>query len=230
MNKMIGEQGAIVNSDTEVLKFLAGVNELLASQPGLFQSSDGKTLLDRVVGKHTDKGLFLLPNEILAELDKHKVFTKKPTVDSMTKALYDAGKLVIDKDKKHRQIVRRVNGQRLRGWLLLPKAFDGDTTSVVAEKQQHKPPVTTNTTVTTEKEQKIFGENLEASQNSLDSKKESKDRGGDSDDIDGDFTHIVIKRFDADERHLKPGDKVDASGWRNTRQLISTRYLAPLGR
>ena len=148
----------------------------------------------------------------------------------MTKALYDAGKLVTDQDGKHRQVVRRVSGQRARGWLLSPKAFDGYTTSLVAEKQQQKLPVTTKTTVTTEKEQKIFGENLEDPKDSLDSKKESKEHGGDSDDIDGDFTHIVIKRFDADERHLKPGDKVDASGWRNTRQLISTRYLTPLGR
>ena len=70
LTRAIQEQGSIVNSDTEVSKFLAGVNELLASQPGLFQSSDGKTLLGKVIGKHTEEGIFLLPNEILAELDK----------------------------------------------------------------------------------------------------------------------------------------------------------------
>ena len=56
LTRAIQEQGSIVNSDTEVSKFLAGVNELLASQPGLFQSRDGKTLLGKVVGKHTEEG------------------------------------------------------------------------------------------------------------------------------------------------------------------------------
>ena len=182
LTRAIQEQGSIVNSDTEVSKFLVGVNELLASQPGLFQSSDGKTLLGKVVGKHTDEGLFLLPNEILAELDKLKVFTQKPTVDSIGKALADAGKLVIDTDKKHRQVVRRVNGQRLRGWLLSPTAFDGDTTPMVTEKRQQYTPVTTNTTVTTEKERVKFKENFNDQKDGSDSRKGSKEFGGDSGD------------------------------------------------
>ena len=62
-----------------------------------------QNIVGRVIGKHTEKGMFLLPNESLAELDKLKVFTQKPTVDSMGKALADAGKLVIGKDGKHRQ-------------------------------------------------------------------------------------------------------------------------------
>ena len=194
LTRAIQEQGSIVNSDTEVSKFLAGVNELLASQPGLFQSRDGKTLLGRVVGKHTEEGLFLLPNEILAELDKLKVFTQKPTVDSIGKALADAGKLVIDKDTKHRQIARRVNGKLVRGWLLLPDALNVVTSPMVTENQRHEPPVTTVTSVTTEKGQKIFSENLEDQREGSDSKKESKESGGssgnngNSNDIDSGFS------------------------------------------
>lgn len=41
-------------------------------------------------------------------------------------------------------------------------------------------------------------------------------------------THEVLRPFDAGKRHLKPGDHVDASSWRNTRQLVACRYLAPL--
>jgi hypothetical protein len=174
LTRAIQEQGAIVNSDTEVSKFLAGVNELLASQPSLFQSSDGKTLLGRVVGKHTDEGLFLLPNEVLAELDKLKVFTQKPTVDSIGKALDDADKLIRDNDEKHRQNRVSVSGRQVRGWLLRPSAF----TQVVLEKQQQEDTKTTKTTLTTEKERENFKENLDDEKDGSDSKKESKESGG----------------------------------------------------
>jgi len=194
LDTAIQVQGAIVNADTEVSKFLTGVNELLDSQPGLFQSSNGKTILGRVIGKHTNEGLFLLPNETLAELDKLKVFTQKPTVDSIGKALADAGKLAQDKDGKHRQVVRRVSGLRTRGWLLSPIAFDGDTTPVVTEKREQEPTVTTNTTDTTEKAKCNFKENFEDQRISSNSEIESNNSGGaggdngDSNVIDSDFS------------------------------------------
>jgi hypothetical protein len=62
--------------------------------------------------------------------------------------------------------------------LLIPKAFDIDTTPVVAEKQQQEAHNTTNTTNTTEKERKKFSENWEDRKDRSDSKKESKDIGG----------------------------------------------------
>ena len=180
LTRAIQEQGSIVNSDTEVSKFLAGVNELLASQPSLFQSSDGKTLLGRVVGKHMDEGLFLLPNEILAELDKLKVFTQKPTVDSMGKGLDDAGKLIRDKDERHRKVQRRMGDRRPRGWLLTPTAFDDVSKKVETEKQQQEPSVSTNSTNSSENESLKFKENLDDQRVGSDSKRESKVIDGDS--------------------------------------------------
>ena len=41
-------------------------------------------------------------------------------------------------------------------------------------------------------------------------------------------THIVLKPFNAGKRNLKPGERVDASGWRNVNTLVNTRYLAPI--
>lgn len=41
-------------------------------------------------------------------------------------------------------------------------------------------------------------------------------------------THIVCKPFDAGKRHLKTGEKVDATTWRNTPNLVKSRYLVPL--
>ena len=111
-------QGKIVNSDTEVAKFLAGVKELLASEPMLFQGEHTTTSFGTVIGKETEEGLFLLPNKTLAELEKMKVFTQKPTVDSMSKALHAAGRLIEDKDGKHLQIARRINDRLTRGWLV----------------------------------------------------------------------------------------------------------------
>jgi len=42
-------------------------------------------------------------------------------------------------------------------------------------------------------------------------------------------THIVLKPFQAAGKSLKPGESVDASNWRNTRQLVNCRYLIPIG-
>ena len=129
----IEDQRNIVNGDTEVAKFLAGIDELQASQPGLFLSGANKTAFDkeviprspsnRIIGKHTDEGLFLLPYETLEELGKMKIFTQIPTVESTTKALHAAHKLVIDEDGTHIQVQRRINHERPRGWLLSPNAF-----------------------------------------------------------------------------------------------------------
>lgn len=41
------------------------------------------------------------------------------------------------------------------------------------------------------------------------------------------LTHEVVKAFDADRR-LKSGEKVDASGWRNTELLVKQGMLRPL--
>lgn len=42
-------------------------------------------------------------------------------------------------------------------------------------------------------------------------------------------THIVAKGFSGPGGHeFKPGEKVDASGWRNTDNLVAHRYLKPI--
>jgi hypothetical protein len=43
------------------------------------------------------------------------------------------------------------------------------------------------------------------------------------------YTHEVLRPFNAGgARDLKQGDRVDASSWPNTRQLVNCRYLAPI--
>lgn len=110
----------------------------------------------------------MLPSETLAELEKIKVFTQKPTADSMTKALYAAGKLVVDKDGKHLQVRKSVNGHQLRGWLLKPpedkttktKEATPEQPGGLAKNDMHRPQQPTKTTKTTEKAKKRFpGEN-----------------------------------------------------------------------
>ena len=148
LDDIIKVQGAIVNSDTEVSKFLAGVDELIASQPSLFEYNE----YGRSIGKQTDEGLFLLPSETLSELNKRGTFTQRPTVDSMTKSLRAAGKLVIDKDGRHLQVQRSMGeSKRVRGWLLTPDALSFDSTPVESENAQQETPNSTNSTDSTEK-------------------------------------------------------------------------------
>ena len=37
----------------------------------------------------------------------------------------------------------------------------------------------------------------------------------------------VLKKFDAGDRQLSPGDIVDGGGWRNLEKLIAIRYVRP---
>lgn len=125
LNQAIEEQGTMVTEETEVAKFLAGVNELIASDPSLIEDIDEetnkKTRIRPVIGKKTEEGLFLLPNETLAELKKSGVFTQKPSVDSLTKSLNAIGALIKSSDGKHLKVERRLNRIKVRGWLLSPK-------------------------------------------------------------------------------------------------------------
>lgn len=162
LNQATEEQGSMVTDETEAERFLAGLKELLASNPSLVQSKDGKTLLGRVIGKETDEGLFLLPSETLSELAKIGIFTQKPTVDSLTKALHAAGKLVV-KDSEHLKPQLRMNGVKARGWLLspetcpIPSPVTGD-----AKNDSGKPNVSDVPGVSAENEREKFSdENLD---------------------------------------------------------------------
>jgi hypothetical protein len=161
LNQAIEEQAAMVTEETEVAKFLSGLNELIASNPRLIQPKDNHELSpgndtigrpSKSIGKWVSEGVFLLPSETLAELEKARIFTQKPSVDSLTKALHAEGALVTSPDGKHLKVERRMNGVKIRGWLLSPKVVslsppDGDTKNDI-----NGPDVSTGSTVSTENE------------------------------------------------------------------------------
>ena len=111
-------QGAAVGEETEIARFLSALEELLASNPGLIMSKDGKkTIVGSIIGKEMELGLFLLPTETLNELMRIKAFNQQPTIDSITQALNEKGLLVPGEKGKllNRQ---RVNGTRVYGWYI----------------------------------------------------------------------------------------------------------------
>jgi hypothetical protein len=140
LDEAFEEQGSMVTEETEVSKFLEGVKELIASNPRLILdldkavnlSSDAIGKHQKAIGKWLPEGLFLLPAETLAELEKSRIFTQKPSVDSMTKALNEKGALIKSPDGKHLKVERRINRVKVRGWLLSPRVLSlsppsGDT-------------------------------------------------------------------------------------------------------
>ena len=121
LDEAIDEQGDIVNNDTEASKFLNALEGLMASQPQLVQPETIEGTVDgKIIGKRCKDGLFLLPDMVLAEMEKLKVFTQKPTVDSMTKTLAARGVLSKADTKTHKgwRVRRRINNSNLYGWLL----------------------------------------------------------------------------------------------------------------
>jgi hypothetical protein len=128
LDDAIAEQGDIVNNDTEASKFLNALDGIRASQPQLFQGGGITGSVDgRIVGKYCEDGLFLLPNEILLEMDKLHVFTQKPTVDSLTKALAAKGVLLRNISGTHSgwRFQRSINNTKTYGWLLMGIRQDG---------------------------------------------------------------------------------------------------------
>ncbi len=107
-----------MGEETEIERFLAGLDELLASNPGLIMSEDGiKIISGAVIGRWMPDGLFLLPTETLNELRKIGAFSQQPTIDSITQGLYERGLLILGEDKHLKRKVR-MNGGRPRGWYL----------------------------------------------------------------------------------------------------------------
>lgn len=124
-------QGQAVAEETEIERFLSGLEELLASNPGLIQSKDGKrTIAGFIIGKEMELGLFLLPTETLNELMKIKAFNQQPTIDSITQALNERGLLVPGESGKL-QNRQRINGTRVYGWYIRvspsKEGTEGDT-------------------------------------------------------------------------------------------------------
>jgi hypothetical protein len=127
-------QGQAATEETEIARFLSGLEELMASNPGLIMSEDGKkTIIGSIIGKRTDKGLFLLPSETLNELQKIKVFNQQPTPDSITQGLHEMGILIRgEKDKLKTRM--RIGDNRVYGWHIIWSPAEG--TAVPGQKGQ----------------------------------------------------------------------------------------------
>lgn len=131
LNEATAAQGQAIAEETEIERFLSGLEELLASNPGLIQSSHGKkTIAGSIIGKEMELGLFLLPTETLNELMKIKAFNQQPTIDSITQALNERGLLVPGESGKL-QNRQRINGTRVYGWYIRvspsKEGTEGDT-------------------------------------------------------------------------------------------------------
>lgn len=109
-------QGQAVSEETEIERFLSGLEELLASNPGLIMGEDGKkVIVGSIIGKRTDRGLFLLPTQTLNELAKIRTFNQQPTIDSITQALHERGILIRgERDKLKTRM--RIGVDRVYGW------------------------------------------------------------------------------------------------------------------
>jgi hypothetical protein len=117
LDEAIKAQGEAVGEETEISRFISGLEELIVANPGLIMSKDGKkVIVGSIIGKWMPEGLFLLPNETLAELQKIRAFTQQPTADSITQALNERGLLIPGEDRlKNRQ---RIGGTRVYGWYI----------------------------------------------------------------------------------------------------------------
>ena len=95
---------------------MAGINELMAGNPGLFLTDNGSrsSMWGTAIGKMMPEGVWLMPIETLNELSRIKAFTQMPNEDSMTVALEREGLLIHSADGKKYQI--SMNGAKVRGW------------------------------------------------------------------------------------------------------------------
>jgi len=130
-------QGDAVTEETEISRFLSGLEELMASNPGLIASEDGtKTIMGSIIGKRMPDGLFLLPAETLNELGKIKAFNQLPSIDSITQGLNEKGLLIPDPDGQHLKHRIRLNGGNPRGWYLKDGAIPQKRGGVPADWEQ----------------------------------------------------------------------------------------------
>ena len=121
------EQGETTSEETEAARFMAGLNELLIGNPGLFVSKEGKkTVLGNVIGKWMEEGVCVLPLQTLNELSKIKAFTQQPTVESMTMAL-DRENLLIHDAAGNAKYQMRINNGKTRGWYIKMSAVPTST-------------------------------------------------------------------------------------------------------
>ena len=117
LDEIIIEQGIMVTGETESERFLEGLEQLLASNPGMIVSEEGNRLYGKCMGKNLDGNLFLLPDVVLSELNRMGIFVQKPSTKSLARDLIQKGILLKSGDGKYSR-QERLNGVRVRGWLL----------------------------------------------------------------------------------------------------------------
>ena len=114
----IAEQGEEVTAETEIAKFLQAIQNLRASRPDLFMVGDIHGKGDKAIGRETEAGLFLFPEETLACLKQLGVFSQAPSEHSITKALKEEGLLRNTKDRRLNQTT--IGQHKVKGWWLNP--------------------------------------------------------------------------------------------------------------
>jgi hypothetical protein len=116
LDDLAAYQGDATRGETEVARFMAGINELMVGNPGLFLDGKGtKHSLGTVIGKVMPEGVWLMPIETLNELSKIRTFTQMPNEDSMTTALDRDGLLIHSSDGRKKYQIS-MNGAKVRGW------------------------------------------------------------------------------------------------------------------
>jgi hypothetical protein len=140
LDDLAAYQGDATRGETEVARFMAGVNELMAGNPGLFLNGNGtKNSPGTAIGKMMDEGVWLMPIETLNELSKIKTFTQMPNEDSMTTALDRDGLLIHSSDGRKKYQIS-MNGAKVRGWYVkldrTQEKEDGNPTLVTDNRQQ----------------------------------------------------------------------------------------------
>jgi hypothetical protein len=116
LNDLAAYQGMATKEETEVARFMAGINELMAGNPGLFIDGNGnKHSPGAAIGKKMLEWVWLMPIETLNELSKIKTFTQFPNEDSMTTALDREGLLIHNADGRKKYQIS-MNGAKVRGW------------------------------------------------------------------------------------------------------------------
>lgn len=144
LDEMARTQGEATRNETEVSRFMSGLNELMMGNPGLFMDVHcTKKIVGTAIGKMMPEGVWLSPLETLNELGKIKTFTQVPTVASMTDALDHADLLIHTTDRKKKYVVK-MNGATVRGWYVklvteepvTPNEEDGYTQGVTEKPYQ----------------------------------------------------------------------------------------------